>query len=98
MQQHAGQRPISREYIRQVTFADAPTLAEVIDELRQAGLVRATGELLRLDSTPEVRQALNALALAFEEPTQRQELLRLLHRNPAGQLWQRRFDSPGRGI
>ena len=93
MHQHSEQGLISREYIRQVTFADAPTLEEAIGELEQAGLITAAGELLSLDSAPDVRRELNAMALAFEDPTRRQELLRLLYRNPAGQLWQRRYGS-----
>ncbi len=83
---HSKQRLISREYIRQVTFADAPTLEEVIGELEQAGLLTAAGELLRLDSAPEVRRELDAMALAFEDPTGRQELLRLLYRIPAARF------------
>lgn len=86
MHQHSEQRLISREYIRQVTFADAPTLDEVIGELGQAGLLTAVGELLRLDDAAEVRRELDAMAVAFEDPSGRQELLRLLYRNPAAQF------------
>ena len=86
MHQHSEQRLISREYIRQVTFADAPTLDEVIGELGQAGLLTAVGELLRLDDAAEVRRELDAMAVAFEDPSGRQELLRLLYRHPEAQF------------
>lgn len=87
MHQHAEQRLISREYIRQVTFADALTLDEVIGELRQAGLFTVAGEMLRLDEAPEVRRELDAMALVFEDPTGRQELLRLLYRHAAAPVY-----------
>lgn len=37
LHQHSQEDKISREYVRQVTFTDAPTLDEVIDELLDAG-------------------------------------------------------------
>ncbi len=84
--QHSERRMISREYIRQVTFADAPTLDEVIGELGQVGLLTAAGELLRLDDAPEAQHELDAMALAFEDPIGRQELLGLLYRDRAAPL------------
>lgn len=95
MHQHAEQRLISREYIRQVTFADAPTLDEVIGELRQAGLLTVAGEMLRLDEASEVRRELDAMALVFEDPTGRQELLRLLYGHAAAPVYWQRIDSTG---
>ncbi len=74
---------ISREYIRQVTFTDAPTLDEVIGELQDTGLLAAAGEALSLKYAPEVRCELDRMALIFEDPTGRQELLRKLYRHAA---------------
>lgn len=97
MHQHSEQRLISREYIRQLIFPGAPMLDKEIGELLQAGLLTAAAELLRLDNAHEVRHELDALTLAFEVPTRRQELLRLLSRNPAVPVGPHSVASPGSG-
>lgn len=83
LHQHSEQRQINREYIRQVTFTDAPTLDEVIEELEEAGLLTAAGDALSLEDAPDVRCELDVMALVFEDPTGRQELLRRLYRHAA---------------
>ena len=69
--------------MRQVTFADAPTLDEVINELHVAGLLTWTGEALGLKDSSEIRTDLDTMAHAFEDPTGRQELLRRQYRRAA---------------
>ncbi len=76
LHQHAHEDKTHRDYARQVSFADAPTLDEVIEELQDAGLPMATGEALSLRDAPEVRSKLETMAHVFEDPTGRQELLR----------------------
>ena len=86
LHQHAEQRQINREYIRQVTFTDAPTLDEAIEELEEAGLSTAAGKVLNLEDAADVRCELDTMALVFEDPTGRQELLRRLYRHAAKRL------------
>lgn len=86
LHQHSHEDQINRDYVRKVTFTDAPTLDEVIHELQDAGLLKSTGETLSLVDAPEVRSELDTMALVFEDPTGRQELLRGLYRN-AGVPW-----------
>ena len=74
LHQHTREDRISRDYVRQVTFTDAPALDEVIDELQDAGLLIANGEALSLRDAPGVRSDLNAMADVFEDPAGRQEL------------------------
>ena len=88
LHQHTEQQQSNREYIRQVTFTDAPTLDEMIEELQQSGLLTATGELLRLGDAPDMRRELDALAHVFAEPIVRQELLRKLYRRATVPLMQ----------
>ncbi len=83
MHQHSEQRFVSREYVRQVSFADAPTLDEVIAELQHAGLLTGAGDLLSLDDAPELLRELDAMALVFADPIGRQELLRFPFRTPS---------------
>ncbi len=71
---------INRDYLRQVTFADAPTLDEAVYELQDAGLLIATGEALSLRDAQEVRSDLDTMARVFEDPLGRQDLLRRLYR------------------
>ena len=73
--QRTERQQVNREYVRQVTFTDAPALDEVIEELQDAGQLTASGKQLHLDDAPVVRCELDALALVFEDPTVRQELL-----------------------
>ena len=77
---------INREYMRQVTFTDAPTLDEVIGELQDTGLLTASGEALSLGYAPEVRCELDRMALIYEDPTGQQFLLRKLYRYTATPL------------
>lgn len=79
LHQHTSQQQLNREYVRRVTFTDTPALDEAIEELQEAGLLLANGELLRLDEAPDIRQELDALVVAFADPTARQELLRKLY-------------------
>ncbi len=81
MHKHSQQDRINREYVRQVTFTDAPALDEVIEELKESGLLTSSNEVLRLEDTPEVRSDLDTMAHVFEDPSGRQELLRRLYRH-----------------
>ena len=78
--QRSHEDGINREYLRQVTFADAQTLNEAVDELQDAGLLIATGEALSLRDALEVRSDLDTMARVFEDPLGRQDLLRRLYR------------------
>lgn len=77
---------IHRDYERQVSFAGAPTLDEVIGELQDAGVLISTGEALRLRDAPRVRSELETMAHVLEDPTGRQELLRRLYRHAGVQM------------
>ena len=79
LQQHAMKHQINQEYIRQVTFTDAPTVDEAIKELQDAGLLSSIGEVLSLDDAAEVRCQLDTVAHVFEDPSGRQALLRRLY-------------------
>lgn len=79
--QHSQQDRISREYVRQVTFTDAPTPDELNDELQEAGLLIYSGEVLRLKDALELRSELDTMAHVIEDPTGRQKLLRRLYRH-----------------
>ena len=81
LHRHSNKHQISREYVRQVTFTDAPTLDEAIEELEDVGLLSCTGEVLSLDDAPDVRCQLDTMAHYFEDPTGRQELLRRLYKH-----------------
>ena len=81
LHQHSMKHQINREYIRQVTFTDAPTLDEAIEELQDAGLLNCIGEVLSLDDAPDVRCQLDTMAHVFEDPSGRQALLRRLYRH-----------------
>ena len=83
LHQHSPENRINRDYVRQITFTDAPTLDEVIEELQDAGLLESTGEALSLRDAPEARSDLDMMAHVFEDPTGRQELLRRLYRHAA---------------
>lgn len=52
LHQHSHEDMMSRDYVCQVTFADAPTLDEAIDGLQDAGLLVSTGEALSLICQP----------------------------------------------
>ncbi len=91
LHQHTREDRINREYVRQVTFTDAPALDEVIDELQDAGLLIANGEALSLRDAPGVRSDLNAMADVFEDPAGRQELLRRLYRHDVNGLLTQRI-------
>ena len=78
LHQHSMKHQINREYIRQATFTDAPTLDEVIEELQDAGLLNCIGEVLSLDDAADVRCQLDTMAHVFEDPSGRQALLRRL--------------------
>ena len=69
LHRHSNKHQISREYVRQVTFTDAPTLDEAIEELEDVGLLSCTGEVLSLDDAPDVRCQLDTMAHYFEDPT-----------------------------
>ena len=81
LHQRSNENRVNREYVRQVTFADAPTLDEVIDELQNAGLLKTRGESLSIVDDQEVRSDLDRMASVFEDPPGRQELLRRLYRH-----------------
>lgn len=80
LHQHSQEDRINRDYVRLVTFTDAPALDEVIEELQDAGLLIANGETLSLKDDPGVRSDLDAMADVYEDPAGRQELLRRLYR------------------
>ena len=81
LHQRSNENRVNREYLRQVTFADDPTLDEVIDELQNAGLLKTRGESLSIVDDQEVRSDLDRMASVFEDPWGRQELLRRLYRH-----------------
>ncbi len=81
LHRHSNKHQINREYVRQVTFTDGPSLDEAIEELRDTGLLTCTGEVLSLDDAPEVRCQLDTIEHYFEDPTGRQELLRRLYKH-----------------
>ena len=81
LHRHSNKHQINREYVRQVTFTDAPTLDEAIEEFEDVGLLSCTGEVLSLDDAPDVRCQLDTMAHYFEDPTGRQELLRRLYKH-----------------
>jgi len=83
LHQHSGEDKINRDYVRQLTFTDAPTLDEAVDELHEARLLTLTGEALGLRDSSEIRADLDTMAHVFEDPTGRQELLRRLYRRAA---------------
>lgn len=91
LHQHTQEDRINREYVRQVTFTDAPALDEVIDELQDAGLLISTGEALSLRDAPELRSDLDTMADVFEDPAGRQELLRRLYRHDVNGLLTQRI-------
>jgi len=80
LHQRSGDDKIDRDYVRQVTFADAPALDEVINELRDAGLLTSTGEALGLRDSSEIHTDLDTMAHVLGDPTGRQELWRRLYR------------------
>ncbi len=81
MHKHSQRDRINREFVRQVTFTDAPTLDELIEELKESGLLTSSNEVLRLEDSPEVRTDLDTMAHVFEDPSGRQELLQRLYRH-----------------
>ncbi len=83
---HSNKHQINREYVRQVTFTDAPTLDEAIEELEDVGLLSCTGEVLSLDDAPDVRCQSDTMEHYFEDPTGRQELLRRLYKHATAPL------------
>ena len=86
LHRHSNKHQINREYVRQVTFTDAPTLDEAIEELEDVGLLSCTGEVLSLDDAPDARCQLDTMAHYFEDPTGRQELLRRLYKHATAPL------------
>ncbi len=52
LHQHSADYKFSRDNVRQVTFTDAPTLDEAVDDLHDAGLLVSTGEALSLNCHP----------------------------------------------
>ena len=80
---HFLEDQVNRDCVRQITFADAPTLDEAVNELRDAGLLIMKGEVLSVRDATEVRSDLDTLARVHEDPTGRQELLRRLYRHSA---------------
>jgi hypothetical protein len=79
---YADCHAVSHEFARQLNFAGDPVLEEVVNELTASGLLRQQSGNYILQTEPEIRQGLDHLIRAYEDPLVRQSLL--------GRIYQRR--------
>lgn len=79
---HAERHAVSHEFARQLNFAGDPELEEVVNSLTATGLLHQQSGHYILQTEPEVRQGLEHLVRAYEDPLDRQSLL--------GRIYQRR--------
>lgn len=79
---YAERHAVSHEFARQLNFAGDPVLEEVVNELTAAGLLQQQSGRYILQTEPEIRQGLEHLIRAYEDPQDRQSLL--------GRIYQRR--------
>lgn len=77
--QKAEKAGTPQEYARHLNFGDAPMLEEIIDELETTGLVQQKDDRYRLYEASEIRAGLARLAAAFEDPLDRQALLKQIY-------------------
>ena len=83
LHRYADRAGVTREFARQLNFASEPALEEVIDELTAVGLLTEHGGRYMLQNEPEIRQSLDHLVQAYEDPLVRQDLLGQLYRREA---------------
>ncbi|MDE0631824.1 MAG: hypothetical protein OXH73_09995 [Caldilineaceae bacterium] len=72
--------------MRQITFTDAQTSDEVIEEHQDAGLLVSTGEALSLRDAPELQSDLDMMPHFFDDPNGRQALPRRMYWHAAVSL------------
>jgi hypothetical protein len=79
---YAEHHAVSHEFARQLNFSGDPVLEEVVDELTSTGLLQQQSGHYILQTEPAIRQGLEHLIHAYDDPVLRQTLL--------GQIYQRR--------
>lgn len=77
---YAQNHGVSHEFARQLNFSSDPQFDDMIVELTAAGILQQHGRCYILPNEPEVRQGLDSLMQAYEDPLTRQDLLGRLYR------------------
>jgi hypothetical protein len=66
----------SEELAERLYFGNTPQLSEMIEELQDVGLLDCEADTYKLCNNPETQSLLQKFAIAFEDPVERQEIIK----------------------
>jgi hypothetical protein len=75
LHRHPESNWTSQQMAEGLFLGDVPLLEEIINDLREAGLVDCVGNDCRLRDEPVIRSCLECLAATYKNPLDRQRLL-----------------------
>jgi hypothetical protein len=81
LHQHPESTWGSQQIAEELYLDDVPLLEEIINDLREVGLVNCVGNRCRLRDEPTIRSCLECLAATYEDPLGRQQILGLITRD-----------------